>query len=304
MSKPSLLSRIYETIRGNVLLRNLITAISLLIIILFLVNILLGLYTRHGEKYTVPNFIGSTFDQAKINATDGEMRLEIIDSLYMPKQPPGAVLDQSPKPGMGVKSGRRIFLTINAFRPRMDVIPYVTGFSLRQAKNVLESKGFEIERLVYRNDMATNNVLEQTYKGRAITQGSNVEAELGSAITLVVGVNTESRLPQVPKVIGLSLREAKSRLWEMGFNVGRVRNDSDVTADNLEDARIYRQDPGMLSRYEYGGGISLWLTADQQKVSTSSRNADAESRKLPPDTEDDLAADEALADPEQNEATE
>lgn len=285
--KPNILIRIYDTIRTNILLRNTVIAISLGLVLIFVINFTLGIYTRHGQRFVVPNFIGSTLDQAKQSASQGELRLEIVDSLYMPKQPSGMILDQSPKAGMGVKSGRRVFLTINAFRPKMEIIPYVAGYSLRQAKNVLESRGFEIDRLIYRADMATNNIIEESYKGQPIHSGSTLQAELGSAITLTVGVNSESRLPQVPKVIGLTLREAKSRLWELGLNLGNIKNDSNITAEDIEDARIYRQEPNQQSRHEYGGKVSLWLTTEHTKVAEASTKSDAEARKLPPDSPED-----------------
>ena len=100
----------------------------------------------NGQKLIVPTMIGHTVAEAETMAAKDELRLEIIDSLYMPKQKPGMILDQSPKPGMGVKSGRRVFFVVNASRPRTDMIPFVTGYSLRQAKNMLETKGFEIEK--------------------------------------------------------------------------------------------------------------------------------------------------------------
>lgn len=278
-NNDSILTRIYDTIRGNVLLRNIVMAVCLGIILYFIVNLCLNIYTRHGQKFIVPAMIGHTIDEARAMSTEGELKLEVIDSLYMPKQEPGVILDQSPKPGMGVKSGRRVFLTINASRPRMEVIPYVTGYSLRQAKNMLETRGFEIEKLVYRSDMATNNVLDELYLGKSITEGSRTEAELGSGITLVVGVNQSSPLPRIPKVIGLTLREAKSRLWEVGLNVGRVRYDSGIADADMDDARVYRQEPNQQSRTDYGGKISLWLTLDTQKIATSSKESDAAARR-------------------------
>lgn len=283
--------RLYETIRRNVILRNVVMAFCLGVILYFVVNLFLGIYTRHGQKFIVPQMIGHSFEEAVAMAEKGDLRLEVIDSLYMPKQRPGQILDQSPKPGMGVKKGRRVFLTVNAFRPRTDVIPYVTGYSLRQAKNMLETKGFEIERLVYKSDMATNNVLDELYKGKAITREARVKAELGSSITLVVGVNHSSPLPRIPKVIGLTLREAKSRLWEAGINVGRVRYDSNVKEDDYENARVYRQEPNQQSRIDYGGQVSLWLTRDGQKISTSSRSSDEATRRtVEVDEEEDEAA--------------
>ena len=297
--QPSFPRRIYDTIRGNVLLRNIVMAFCLGIILYFIINLCLSIYTRHGQKFIVPTLIGHTVAEADAMAAKGELRLEVIDSLYMPKQKPGTILDQSPKPGMGVKSGRRVFLTVNASRPRTDIIPYVTGYSLRQAKNMLETKGFEIEKLVYRSDMATNNVLDQQYEGRSVTQGSRTEAELGSGITLVVGVNHSSPLPRIPKVIGLTLREAKSRLWEVGLNVGRVRHDSGIDDADLDDARVYRQEPNQQSRTDYGGNISLWLTLDTQKIARSSKESDAAARRYAVDeeeTESENAPEEETAD--------
>lgn len=283
---PPVLIRAYDTIRGNVLLRNLVMALCLGIILYFVINMVLGIYTRHGQKFIVPSMIGHTVSEAETMGAQGDLMLEVIDSLYMPKQKPGMILDQSPKPGMGVKKGRRVFLTVNAFRPRTDVIPYVTGYSLRQAKNMLETKGFEIEKLVYRSDMATNNVLDELYKGKSVTQASRTEAELGSGITLVVGVNHSSPLPRIPKVIGLTLREAKSRLWEVGLNVGNVKYDSGINGPEIEDARVYRQEPNQQSRTDFGGRISLWLTLDAQKIASSSKSSDAAARTYAVDEEE------------------
>lgn len=291
---PPMLIRAYDTIRSNVLLRNLVMALCLGIILYFVINMVLGIYTRHGQKFIVPSMIGHTVSEAETMGAQGDLMLEVIDSLYMPKQKPGMILDQSPKPGMGVKKGRRVFLTVNAFRPRTDVIPYVTGYSLRQAKNMLETKGFEIEKLVYRSDMATNNVLDELYKGKSITQGSRTEAELGSGITLVVGVNHSSPLPRIPKVIGLTLREAKSRLWEVGLNVGTVKYDSGISGPEIEDARVYRQEPNQQSRTDFGGNISLWLTLDTQKIASSSKSSDAAARNYAVDEEEENGADTTL----------
>lgn len=286
---PPVLIRTYDTIRSNILLRNFVMALCIGIILYFVINLCLGIYTRHGQKFVVPQMIGHTLSEAETMAAKGELRIEVIDSLYMPKQKPGQILDQSPKPGMGVKKGRRIFLTVNASRPRTDVIPYVTGYSLRQAKNMLETRGFEIEKLVYRSDMATNNVLDELYKGKSITRAARTEAELGSGITLVVGLNLSSPLPRIPKVIGLTLREAKSRLWEIGLNVGRIRYDSGIDGTEIENARVYRQEPNQQSRTDYGGKISLWLTLDSRKIASSSKESDAAARRYAVDEEEEEA---------------
>lgn len=276
-------------ISNNFFIRNLIIAISLGLVIVYLIGLGLKLYTRHGEKQMVPNFIGMTITEANAKSSISELKIEVIDSIYIPNQRPGMIIDQSPKPDMGVKSGRRVFVTINSFRPKMEVIPYVAGFSLRQAKNILETKGFVIDKLTYQPDMATNNVISQSWNGKPIRQGSNVEAELGSGVTLIVGRNPESPLPVIPKVIGLTLREAKSRLWEIGLNIGDIKNDPDVTATNIDEARIYKQSPNQQMRADYGGRISLWLTTDNVRISEYSKESDAQARR---EAKDDAALSE------------
>ncbi|MFR4025243.1 MAG: hypothetical protein ACLTZY_05330 [Alistipes indistinctus] len=89
------------------------------------------------------------------------------------------ILEQNPVAGAQVKSGRRVFVTINSYRQKMVTIPYVTGFSLRQAKSNLEMAGLGIDKLIYQNDIATNNVLEERYNGKIIHPGSKMRGGNG-----------------------------------------------------------------------------------------------------------------------------
>ena len=92
--------------------------------------------------------------------------------------------------------------------------------------------GLEIDKLIYQSDLATNNVLEERYNGRIIRPGNKVQAEMGSGITLVVGLGSEDAVQAVPRLAGFSAREAKSRLWEAGFNVGRIKRDAEINLLN------------------------------------------------------------------------
>ena len=56
--------------------------------------------------------------------------------------------------------------------------------------------------------MATNYVLEQRVDGRPIEAGTKRQIEMGSGVTLYVGVAEGDSVVVVPKVIGVSLREA------------------------------------------------------------------------------------------------
>ena len=114
----------------------------------------------------------------------------------------------------------------------MVTVPYVTGFSLRQAKNNLEMAGLEIKELIYKSDIATNYVLEERCAGKVVQPGSKLQTEMGSGVTLVVGMGEGGNVQQIPQLVGFTAREAKSRLWEAGFNVGKITRDEGITALN------------------------------------------------------------------------
>lgn len=285
--------KIVHKIGQHFLLRNIVFAVCGVIVLVFVINILLSIFTRHGQHNEVPDFVGMTIDAAAPLTDDASLEFVIVDSLFVPGTAPATILDQSPEAGSSVKSGRKVFLTINSVSPRSDVIPYVTGLSLRQAKNILEGKGFQIKRLIYRSDMATNNVIGESYDGREIVRGSSVKTTLGSGITLTVGRSASAPLPPTPKVVGLTLREAKSRLWEIGLNVGKISRDADVTDQNEDQAKVYKQSPAQQVRADYGTSVALSLTSKVDKVTDNSKKSDAAARVMP--KQDEQISDEELA---------
>lgn len=165
-----------------------------------------------------------------------------------------------------MKPGRTVYITINSFRQKMVPVPYVAGRSLRQAKNMLEIAGLEIDELVYRADMATNYVLDEYCDGRPVAATSKIEAELGSGVTLYVGVEGGYGTTVVPRLVGFPLKEAKGRLWELGLNVGKVDFDEGINLLNQKDARVYIQHPTAERSAGLGSRVDLRLTLDEKKL--------------------------------------
>lgn len=290
------------------LVRNITLAASLLIIVLFVVNILLNILTRHGQNKDVPNFVGSPIEEAHSMAERGELEIVVNDSLYVPLYPGGVVLEQRPTAGRGkVKSGRKIYVTINASRQRSVEVPYVAGYSLRQAKSNLMTAGLEIDRLVYVDDLANNYVISQELHGTPITPDTTIMAPLGSRITLVVGGNLERRLT-VPDLLGMTLREVKNTLWDMGFNLGGVEFDSALDMAGQNNAKVYTQSPAPDAEVHQGTEISVALSLTEYEVVMAARElqkqreaAEAEAAKA---AEAEAAKAAEAAQQEQKEKTE
>ena len=272
------LRKLIAKISANPIARNLVLALCAIIVFGFVANLLLNLLTRHGQVRDVPDLSGMTVEEAKHAGKGSSLRIEINDSLYVPAYPGGVILEQNPVAGAQVKSGRRVFVTINSYRQKMVTIPYVTGFSLRQAKSNLEMAGLGIDKLIYQNDIATNNVLEERYNGKIIHPGSKMQAEMGAGITLVVGLGSDATAQAVPRLAGFSAREAKSRLWEAGFNVGKITRDAGINLLNEKEARVSTQSPAAGTRLGLGTAVGFTLSLDDSKIDAGRKAADRSAR--------------------------
>ncbi len=242
--------------------------VGVVVLIALLAHFALTTLTRHGARRTVPQFESLSMVDAERLAANYELNLVINDSLYAPQYAGGIVLDQLPESGSVVKPGRSIYVTVNAMQQKLVPVPYVAERSLRQAKNMLDVSGLSISQLIYREDLATNYVLEQSYNNNLITLDSKMKAPVGSGITLVVG-RQEGALTIVPQLLGLSLREAKSALWESGLNVGAVELESGIDITNESQAMVMMQSVVSESECELGSVVSLSLTLSQSSVDSA-----------------------------------
>lgn len=276
----NVIRKILNFINANPILRSVILAVSGIFILVSVVSVLLNVFTRHNASEPVPDFSGMTAEQAVRASGKNKLRIEINDSLFMPAFDGGVILDQLPKPGTHVKPGRRIFVTVNSYKQKMVEIPYVAGFSLRQAKNMLEVAELEIDKLIFREDIAAYNVLEQQFNGKVIDSRSSLKAEKGSGITLVVGMASGTSSPIAPKLVGFPLKEAKSRIWDAGLNVGKVEFDPDITLLNRNDAKVYMQSPEQGTRTPAGTPVTLKLSLDNTKIEKGSTASDRAAKRI------------------------
>lgn len=252
----------------RVWLRRVAIAVAILMFIIIAAILFLNFYTRHGERYTVPLFAGMTIEEAKAASTEMNINFDVVDSIYVEAMAPGVILDQYPKAGSFIKSGRRVTVTTNTYLPKNVDIPYVTGYSLRQAKNRLQSAGLQIGQLVYVPDMAANNVLRQEYHGQVITPKSNLTVPINSKVVLYVGTGENPSVMRVPSVIGEPLYIAKNRLLEDGLNV-EIREHESMTRAEAQKAIIYKQYPVPGDSLAYGGVVSLYISGDTTYVAKS-----------------------------------
>ena len=251
-------------ILGNWIVRNLLLAAVMVIGLLLLAQVGLSLITRHNRTVTVPDFTNMTVAEAEDVARDGHVGVKVTDSVFVRRLGAGVVYRQQPKAGATVKKGRSIFLTINSIVPRKVVMPNLIGYSLNEARAELNNRGLALGKLTYTQDIATNQVLRQTVRGRNVRAGDLVVS--GSDVDLTLGLSNDERPTTVPRVIGQKYISAVDALHDRFLNVGRVRFDSGIRtyADSV-NAVVYQQD-GLGQTRKYGTPINLYLTLDPAKV--------------------------------------
>ena len=251
---------------GNWIVRNLIWAIILVVALIVGAAIFLNVVTKHNQELAVPDFSNLSVEEAQVLAAQSNMRVEVTDSVFVKRMKKGAVYRQNPRAGSKVKDGRRIILTINAKSAKKVTMPNLIGYSMRQAMAELQSRGLVLGKLIYVDDIATNNVLRQLRGNREIDPGVLIESE--SVIDLVVGLNSSDNETYVPDVVGLKHISALDAVHSKSLNIRNLRFDSSVKDYNDSlSAVVYKQSPEPSEHsVKMGEDVTLYLTIDEKKV--------------------------------------
>lgn len=253
----------------NWIVKNLAAAAALVLAVILIANFLLGIGTKHGKSIEVPDFTNMSVAEAEKIADAEGLRLEVLDSVYVRRMEKGAIFTQNPKAGSAVKKGRRITLTVNAKNAQKVPMPNLKDLTIRMARTEIKAKGLNLRKITYRQDEATDLVLEQLYNGRNIAPGKMIDA--GSYIDVVVGINyqeaPELTQTNVPNVVGMKYLRAVDALHDKTLNATLLFDKSVQSYSDSLDAVVYKQgrEPSTVP-IDKGESVSIYLTIDPEKI--------------------------------------
>ena len=271
-SSEGLFSRVMSFRKRYPILANMVFIGIFALMLLICLSVGLKRGTRLGSTIEVPNLLGMDVDDARGVLEREDLQIVVRDSIFDVDLPGGTIVDQLPRTSsvreVTVKPGRKIYVTINAYSRRMVDVPFVAKQTLRQALNQIERSGLTISKLVYEPDMtSTDYVLRQYVDRREIQPTTSRKCPVGTGVTLTVSYRRDEQMVYTPRLVGLSLQQAKGVLWDNGLNVGRV-----VYDDSVEDliaqrkARVYRQSQGLGTMLNRGDEVTLYLSCDENLV--------------------------------------
>jgi eukaryotic-like serine/threonine-protein kinase len=238
----------------------IIASICLLLLLGFF-EVYLPLTTHHGQTITVPNLEGMPIAEVEKFLDKRDLRFVVADSGYDDKMPALSVMKQDPLPNARVKVNRRIHLTIRALNPPKEAVPDVYDNQVKQADQLLESRGFKRGKITYVPDIAKNAVLRVYIKGKVISREQlqkGFTIEKGTQIDLEVGDGLGNNEISLPDFRGKPLAEVEIHLRGLGLGLGSVIYEK---AAGKEVGTVLRQNPAYAPNHtvRVGDVVDLWV---------------------------------------------
>lgn len=177
---------ILKFLTSKVFLKQILLAGAAVIVLSFILLKWLSVYTNHGEFETVPDLTGKSLSVAQMTLKENHLNMKVQDSAnYNPDYPKYSVIEQEPPAGSKVKDDRKIYLTINPSGYRQIRVPDLTERTLRQAQPTLEALGFKVGKLIYKDNIAKDMVLQMMHDGETLKEGDKLPKT--AVIDLVLG---------------------------------------------------------------------------------------------------------------------
>ena len=170
----------------------------------------------------VPNVVGKQLSVATRLLEERHLRVsssEVTNS----DVPAGQVISQSPEPGESVKEQRLVHLVVS--KGAGDItIPDLQGMSFDQAREKLKSLGLSIGKVTYVSDTSKDD-------GVVISQGLQAGGKASKGATVDITVNqTKSSTIEIPNVVGMTIKEAKEALGNLGLSISKISGSNEDTA--------------------------------------------------------------------------
>ncbi len=248
-------------------------AIIALPVFFWLIFTWLSSYTHHNdEALLVPDFKDLKISTLNNFVSDKKISYEIIDSIWEPKLQKGVVVKQDPEPGAKVKEGRKIYLYVTSVLPPMINMPKLEDLSLRQAVAVCQSYGLVPNPKAIENP-CDGCIVKQEYNGKRIEPGTPIKK--GSSITLYYGKgeNGSAKEFAVPKLVGLTFRQARGKMMDLGLEWVVV---ADPGVKDTLNATVYSQEPkpGRDRTLIQGATLDLRVSNDKSKAGSNEDDGD------------------------------
>ena len=181
---------IVKFLTSKTFFKHLAIAIGILIIFVFVLLKFLDFKTNHGEEIAVPDLSKMQVNIAKEKLEALGLELILLDTVdFRNDMPPYSIVEQDPKVTNTVKSGRKIYVKVNAGEYDDVTLPTLKGKTYRQVSANIKSLGLKEGKITYKPHLAKDEVLLVTQNGKIVKAGDKVKKN--STLDFVLGDGKE-----------------------------------------------------------------------------------------------------------------
>lgn len=229
---------------------NLGFILLMLIILGFVVQQGLKIYTHHGDKLRMPDYINTPLNTARKDAKDRTFNIVVNDSIFIVGKPGNIILNQNPKPDTYVKENRTIYVTVTKNKPetvKVSQLPRLYGenFDIKSQELMI---GYQIESEIVGSAYdpgPEGHILAVINQGDTIvsarTRKNDVVLEKGQNLKFIVSKRSGGMV-HVPRLRCRTYGEARFLLSSYSLEIKAIDNDN-MSVEDLNTAYVNYQQP-------------------------------------------------------------
>ncbi|MFD2892696.1 PASTA domain-containing protein [Flavobacterium chuncheonense] len=165
-------------------------AFGIIIVMVFALMKFLSVKTHHGEEIKVPDLSKMQIKIADERIKELGLELILLDTVDFKKDlPPFSVVEQDPKAGNTVKSGRKIYVKVNAGEFMDVTLPVMKNKTYRQISANIKSLGLVEGTITYKPHIAKDIVIQVLQNGKKLDAGDKVKKN--SKLDFILGDGKE-----------------------------------------------------------------------------------------------------------------
>ncbi len=204
---------------------------------------------QQEQQVSVPNLKGLPEEDAMTNLRAAGLVMMINSREPSAEAKPGTVIRQALPAGQSVSKGQTVAVTLAEELPK---VPDVTGQGLSEATVMLEEAGYRVQK---GEPVADDKVPE----GKIVKQVPTPGSSLDKSKTVLVHLSSGASMVEIPKVVGLTLSNAKTQIEKAGLKVGTLRW---VYADEAGYMAVLNQEPKAGDQAKPGTEVTLAVNRD------------------------------------------
>ena len=203
---------------------------------------------HRNQEIRVPALLDAPLVEARESAEAVDLVLEVIREEAHPSAPKGTVIDQRPRAGDVIRSGRRVVVVVSG-GPPAGPVPDLRGLTARQAESTLQRETFRMGRALA---LRWDGAVASTVAWQSPAAGTPVDK--GHVVDVVVAESVGTPALLVPDLRGRSLFTVRASVEAAGCVLApaRYRRDSRIPPNT-----VLEQDPAPGSRILRGETIEL-----------------------------------------------